>query len=137
MPGASGKLYWARVVESPLVSVRVATRGADCPIDTAIKKALAGDKRYLHIDIQGDGELPFWQMCVAWGSGASAARRMVRLGHDQHDPSAIVRLIQAILASEEFSLRGQPLDAVELSGSVLDYRDPFDPVAVEDSESSR
>jgi hypothetical protein len=135
VPGASGKLYWSHVVENPLVSVRVGTRGAEGPLEAAIRQALARDERYLQVDIQGDGELSFWQMSIAWGSGDAAVRKIIHLDHDEHDPDAMVRRMLSVLASREFSASGPPLDAVELRGSVLDYRDPFEPVAVEESES--
>lgn len=132
-PGASGKLYWTYVVENPLASVRIGKRDAKDAIYAAIRDAFAGEQRYLLIDVQGDGELPFWQVSIKWGHQPSSATRTIYLANEQHDPESILRLIRETLETAEFSISSQPIAEVELPGSVLKYVDPFEPVGADDS----
>jgi hypothetical protein len=132
-PGASGKLYWTNVVENPLVSIRVGTRAARDAIYAAIRDTFAEEQRYLLINVQGDGELPCWQISVKWGPQPSSATRTIYLAHNQHDPESIIRVIGEILESEVFCVSSQPAEKIELTGSVLKYVNPFEPVRADDS----
>lgn len=91
--GASLDVFW-----NPLVFISKTcglSEDGHAELEQTIKEHLRGDHRLLDVAIHN------WQMFVIWGMRGSDFRSFppISLGGDEHNPAAILRRLDQVLAS--------------------------------------